>query len=507
MKNTLLLFLSAGQLHAQFMARGKIATQRDFPNAPNGHEEFARFLKAVTCPAYLLVDLIEEDFRQESVPHLFGSKRTALMQRKLEQFYRGSPFHQATLLQRQKSGRRDDDMLFSALTNPSHITPWLNIMLAQRVRLAGIYSVPQISAPLVRDHPSDHLLLISWERLSGLRQTYFSQHRLQISRLTPIYADLSFRDAVAKELGRTYQYLKSLSMLPSGQTLDVRILCHRNDRELLQAQLPVNPDIRYDFADIEAIGRQLNIDYLFADSDASQIFLQRLAAQPPKANYANASHTHYFTLWKTRHALSLAAGAIFGVALLWSAANVWQGRSNESETESLKAQAQRILNDAQAITLGFPATYAPAADMKSAVSVMHRLYQYSPAPLDVLKPISAVLDRFPQIMIDNLGWQMNATEPVAPNTIADVPAQVITIKGHLVDFANDYRGMLYYLERFQGDLAAQGFQVTPLSKPLDVSPSGSIADKREAIGGGPGFSLKISRRPPVESDGNKRPAP
>ena len=67
--------------------------------------------------------------------------------------------------------------------------------------------------------------------------------------------------------------------------------------------------------------------------------------------------------------------------------------------------------------------------------------------------------------------------------------------------------LLYYLERFQGDLAAQGFQVTPLSKPLDVSPSGSIADKREAIGGGPGFSLKISRRPPVESDGNKRPAP
>jgi len=38
----------------------------------------------------LLVDLIEEDFRQEAVPHLLGSKRTALLQRKLEQFYRGT---------------------------------------------------------------------------------------------------------------------------------------------------------------------------------------------------------------------------------------------------------------------------------------------------------------------------------------------------------------------------------------------------------------------------------
>src|SRR3989338_4306104 len=130
MKNTLLLFLSAGHLHAQFMANGKIATQRGFPSTPDGHEEFAGFLKAVTCPAYLLVDLIEEDFRQETVPHLIGSKRTAMLQRKIEQFYRGSPFHQATLLKRQKTGRRDDDILFSALTNPSHIMPWLNIMLA-----------------------------------------------------------------------------------------------------------------------------------------------------------------------------------------------------------------------------------------------------------------------------------------------------------------------------------------------------------------------------------------
>ena len=499
MKNSLLLFLSVGHLHAQFMASGKIATQRDFPSSPGGHEEFAGFLKAVTCPAYLLVDLIEEDFRQESVPHLFGGKRTALLQRKLEQFYRGSPFHQATLLQRQKTGRRDDDMLFSALTNPSHITPWLNILLAQHIRLAGIYSVPQISAPLARNNPSDHLLLITWEKFSGLRQTFFSSHHLQISRLTPIYAELSFRDAVLKELTRTYHYLKSLSLLPSGQILDVRILCHRNDLKLLQEQLPITPDMRYDFADIEETGRQLNIDYLFTDSDASQIFLQSLAAHPPKTHYANTSHTHYFTLWELNRAMSLASGALLAGALSWGAINFWHYSGHASEAESLKAQAQRILGEAQKITLTFPSTYAPAADMKSAVSIMRKLDQYAPAPLDVLKPVSAVLGRYPQIKLDDLAWQMNAAEPVAPSTLADVPAQVITIKGHLADFANDYRGMLNYLERFQSDLVMRGFQVNALSKPLDISPSGSIADKREASEHALGFSLKISRRPPIEA--------
>jgi len=460
MKNALLLFLSADQLHAQFMANGKIATQRDFPNSTSGHEEFTSFLNAVTCPTYLLVDLIEEDFRQETVPHLIGSKRTTLLQRKLEQYYRGSPFHQTTLLQRQKSGRRDDDMLFSALTNPSLITPWLNIMLALKIRLAGIYSVPQISAPLVKNHPSDYLLLISWEKFSGLRQTYFSKHRLQISRLTPVYTERSFNDAVVKELTRTYQYLKSLSLLPSGQTLDVRILCHRNDLNLLQAGLPDTPDMRYDYADIEEIGKQLNIDYLFTDSDASQIFLQHLAARPPKSHYANASHTHYHALWQLKHTINLTSGALLAGALLWGAFDFWQSSGDASEAEALKIQAQHTMGEVQKIMLTFPSTYAPAVDMKSAVTVMRKLDQYSPAPLDVLKPVSAALDRYPQIKLDDLAWQIDATEPVAPGTLADVPAQVITFKGHLTDFANDYRAMLNYLERFQGELAAQGFQVT-----------------------------------------------
>jgi len=90
-------------------------------------------------------------------------------------------------------------------------------------------------------------------KISGLRQTYFSNHRLQISRLTPVHDELSFRDAVVKELARTHQYLKSLSLLPPGQILDVRIMCHRNDLNLLQSELPVSQDMRYDYADIEAI--------------------------------------------------------------------------------------------------------------------------------------------------------------------------------------------------------------------------------------------------------------
>lgn len=493
----LLLFLGADHLHAQIMANGKIALQRGFTASPEGQENFAAFLQEAKHPTYLLVDLIEEDFRQETVPHLIRHNRSALLERKFEQFYRNTPFRQATLLQRQKSGRRDDDMLFSALTNPALIKPWLDIILAQQTPLAGIYSVPQISAPLVKDHPSNHLLLISWEKSAGLRQTYFSGHRLQISRLTPVHAGLTFQSAVVSELTRTYQYLKSLSLLPPGQTLDVRLLGHSHDLIELQLELPRSADMHYDFADLADLAGRHNINYRFADSDATQVFLHQLATQPPQTHYANAAHTHYFTLWQLRRALNLSSGTLLAGMLLWGATNLWQSSNDAAEAASLKAMAQRTQEEAQKITLAFPSTHAPAVDMKAGVSIMHWLNRHNPTPGSILRPVGATLERHPQIEIDDLAWRMDAAEPVAPATLADIPAEVITIKGRLIDFANDYRAALKHLEEFQRDLAAQGYQVTVLSRPLDVSPDGSIADRRETQTDALNFSLKISRRPPA----------
>lgn len=495
MEHCLLLFLSADHLHAQHMAGGKIVTQLDFPDSPDGRANFSAFLQTAKYPTYLLADLIEEDFRHETVLHLSGGSRTALLQRKLDQFYCDTPYHLATLLQRQSTGRRDDDMLFSALTNPALIAPWLEIMLAQQTLLAGIYSVPQISAPLVENHPSNHLLLISWEKFAGLRQTYFSDHRLQISRLTPIHAGLTFHAAVANELAHTYQYLKSLSLLPSGQTLDVRILCHAEDRARLEASnLPDGADMHYDFADLNEVARQLKVDYSFTDSDASQIFLHLLAAKPPKANYANAGHRHYHQLWQLRRALNWSCVALLLCSLSWATADILQNSGHTEKVASLNDQTQQIFGETQQITRTLPNTRTPASDMKTGVSVMRKLDQYAPVPSEILRPISAMLDRYPQIELDEFSWQTNATESVPANTPAGVPAQIISLKGHLTGFANDYRAALNYLERFQRDLAAQGYQVTALSKPLDLSPGGSIADQREARANAFDFSLKLFRR-------------
>lgn len=502
-----LIFLSAEHFHVHTWKNGALSGARSFADSHEGREQFATFLQAHRGPAYLLTDLIEEDFRHEIVPHLRGSERTELIQRKFEQFYRNSPFRQALLLRRLKEGRRDDDILFSALTNPPLILPWLGIMQEQFTPVAGVYSVPNISAPLVKSIPSDHLLLLSWEKHAGLRETYFDAKLLRFSRLTPIGADRSFSETVATEAARTQQYLKSLSLIPAGNVLDVYIICHASDRRDLAEHLGDSADIRYTYLDIQELGQRIKSKTAYEDSDATPLFLHLLATHPPPSHYAAPAITRLFRLLQVRRSLFWLSGMLTAASLLWSAANAWEGRWLAGDSEFLRAQAAKLSQQAQQVAQGSSNTPTSASDMKAAVLLVRELGSYSPPPQNILTNLSRALDDFPRIHIDKLSWQMYAgqiratpdnTMPATPQPnggTAGAPAHVILLDGKLTGFTvGDYRNMLGYMERFQQALAQRGYGVTVLSLPLDISPKGSIA---ASVGEGnvlpTHFSLKLSQ--------------
>jgi hypothetical protein len=482
-----LLFLSADTFHASIWHGGKMGAPLTFSNDANGRENFSAYLKQHRNPAYMLVDVIEEDFRLETVPHLTGSARRDLQARKFEQFYRGTPFRQALLLQRQEEGRRDDEMLFSALTNPQRISPWLDTLLANRIPLVGIYSLPNISSPLLKDLPSDHVLLLSWEKNAGLRQTYFNNKRLHFSRLIPVAAE-SFTDSVATETPRTQQYLKSLSLPPPGEVLDVYIICHVKDRVALQARLEGSGDLRYTYLDIQELGKRVKSRNTYSDSDATPLLLHLLASKPPKSQYANSEHTHFHWLRQARRLCFILAALTALGGVVWSGMAFWQGREYISGTAPLNMQTERNRQQTQQIQSGFASSNIPATDMKTAVLLSRKLNLYTPPTEEILHELTYALDKFTQIKVNKLSWQSSAAD-AAPSLY---PAQVITFDGSLVDFGNEYRKALGYLERFQQALTQQGYTVTAVKLPLDVSSKGSLSGNTNKMDGSAAqFTLKI----------------
>ena len=492
MKRTL-LFLSSDTFQALQWSGADFTSTQTFSNDADGRESFAIYLENHPYPAYMMVDVIEEDFHHETVPHLTGSSRNALFERKFEQYYRSTPFRQATLVKRQDEGRRDDDMLFSALTNPQRISPWLDTLHAQKTPVVGIYSVPNVSTAVVQAIPSEHILLLSWEKDAGLRQTYFNNKRLHFSRLTPTNLNSSFSAAVASETPRTQQYLKSLSLPPPGEILDIHVICHASDKQELETLLEGDNSLRFSLVDINQFAQTHHCKHQFTDSDATHLFLSLLAKKPPSSHYANAQHTHFYWLWKLRKILFGLAllTALVGAAL--SGATLFESWNLTDETQPLNDKATRMRDQTQQVQSSFANTSIPAADMKSAVLLARSLSQYSPPTKEVLLGVSQVMNRFPRITLNKLAWQTSAAD-AAPSPY---PAQVILFEGALNEFGTDHRKALAYLEQFQQALTQHGYTVSATTLPLDVTSQGSInGDSANAQNKGAQFTLKIIWRQP-----------
>lgn len=470
-----LLFLSADHLQVYAWDGVKLSEAYDFANDADARKQFSDYLQQHREPACLLVDGIEEDFRQESVPHLTGKNRRDLIERKFEQYYRNTQFRQAKVLYRHTDGRRDDAMLFSALTNPQRICPWLDILQSERIPLIGIHSLPCISPPLLKEIQSAHVLLLSWEKYAGLRQTYFHKQYLHFSRLTPINGHSSFSAAVASETLRMQHYLNSLSLPSSGEVLDIFIICHANDKPALESGLQSDRELNYNYLDIQTLGERIKANAIYSDSDATALFLHLLASQPPSVQYANSTHKHYYQLWLLRWMLFALAAIIALASALWSGLTFWHGHDYAAETKILRKQTAQLESEVKNIQQKFPVTTIPADDMKTAVTLMRKFDNYFPPPEKILFDLSSALNNFTRIRLGKIAWQSSGAD-AAPSVY---PAQVITFDGELLGFGNDFRSALAYLESFQQALAQTGYTVTAQKLPLDISPKGSISGEMQ----------------------------
>jgi hypothetical protein len=196
-------------------------------------------------------------------------------------------------------------------------------------------------------------------------------------------------------------------------------------------------------------------------------------------------------LWQLRFVLFGLAVVIVLLGLLWSGMAFWQSEQFASETTPLLQQTARLQTQAQEIQRNFANTSVPAADMKTAVLLARSLNQYSQPPQEILYELSAVLESFPRVTLNNLSWR-TSPEDAAPS---QYPAQTITFIGTLTGFGNDHRSALAYLEKFEQALIQHGYTVSATALPLDITSKGSISGQSAGASQGQ-FTLKIVWRTP-----------
>ena len=174
---------------AQEWAGHRLASSVYFEPDDQGLDLFSAYLRSFRGESVrLLVDLIEEEFRQVRVPLLRGSDRKAILDRNFAKFFRTSEYRFAISQSIEKKTRKEEKLLLVGLTNQYLLEPWLKIIEETRTPLSGIISLPLLAENFVKELRAEHraVILVSQQVPSNLRQSVFIDGKLVLSRLVPI---------------------------------------------------------------------------------------------------------------------------------------------------------------------------------------------------------------------------------------------------------------------------------------------------------------------------------
>ncbi len=513
----------------------RIAARREFAVSGTGAIEFERHLAGLALePTYLFTDLTEEDFRLDTIPHVGARDRQAIFARKLNQIFRNTPYRYAVMQGRETEGRRDDRVMYTAITNPEVLRPWVEAIERHKVPLAGIYSTAVFSAVLLEelDLVFAHALLVTFTPGQAMRQTYFRDNEIKFSRLTPIDLEegQTLGTMIAEETTRTWQYLDSLRHFAADDRLEVCVLLHPSDRAAVQPELRDFAQIQYRVIDIEQASMKLGLKPAPLDSTAEEVMVHLFLLRPCGNHFAPAELRRYAIQRRVRIALNQASIAALAAGIAWGGYNLARAFQGGEADHQLNGQITEYNREYDEITRAMPSFGVGGSTMRDAVSFYNGAIKPFPSMAGFLRPISVVLLARPDVRLSQLSWQatddLKTVAPIAASTLRNAPPvkavpaageaavaappspaanppfaggryEVALLEATVRVGTNDFRGALERVEQLAEAIGRiPGYTAEVAASPLDVRSSLEIQgrhDEKESPTMEPRFVVRVVR--------------
>ena len=428
------------------------------------------------------------------------------MARKLSQIFRNTPFRYAQVQGRESEGRRDDRVIYTAITNPEALRVWLEMIERLKVPLEGIHSAAVFSGVLLDelDLLFPHALLVTFTPGDAMRQTYFRDREIKFSRLSPI--DLgegqTLGGMIAEETTRTWQYLDSLRNFAPEDRLEVCVLVHKNDRAAVEPALRDFAQLQYRLLDMDEVAIKLALKPPPLDSTAEEVMVHLFLLRKIPNHFATPEMRRYAIRRSARILLTQLSLALIGVSLAWGAWNIW-GVYGETD-QRLSSQVVGLNRESDEILHSLPSFGVGGACMRDAVAYNGALRRF-PTVTEFLVP-SPGSCAYPDVKLTQVAWeatddpkatpriratamhdppsvksasrtaataaQANADKDVANPPFAGGRYEVALLEATVRVPNNDFRGARAQVERLVNDIGQiEGFSADVTDSPLDTSPT------------------------------------
>ncbi len=465
-----------------------------FEPTENGLNQFRNYLlQTESISSKFLVDVIEEDFRNEKIPHVGSKDRSAVIGRLIDRYYRSSQdysYHE--LIGREKEGRKDDIVLLGAMTNPRLIQSWLSIIEECEVPLSGIWTLPLISKKVLKTLKACNgvVLLVSQQVNSNVRQTLFRDGKLLSSRQSIINQDMGDISSIGKlaapEVDRTIEFLRAQNLVAAGEVINLHIIGSNEQLLSLQTSFKSNDKqtvVIHPVSDIQSKLGLTGVEERFSDSLFAWLCLDQ------KISPGHYGERKIFTRYRNK----LSAMALYAASLIVMIAGVLLTESNISDTLEheksvllLKEEEQNYKALYSKKFKDFEEVFENAGVMNSAVDLAERItINGTTSPLDFLISLSDILsqDEAHSLHIDKIKWQAVNIDAKSKkinraNFTDDHPVKHDAIvTGRIDDPEYNYRASIEHIQRIIQYLkdSPQVENVETLAMPVDLRPGSKFS--------------------------------
>ncbi|MDP1526636.1 MAG: hypothetical protein Q8M20_12560 [Rhodocyclaceae bacterium] len=481
-----------------------------FPADESGYERFAHFLRGHDKWLYtLLADVAEEGFQLEDIPFSSGKDRAAIIKRKLGQYYYGTPFSLARSEGRLKQGRRDERLLLMALTQPQTLDPWLLRLDEAQVALQGIYSLPQLAAQLLSEDASAQQLLIA-PTPAGLRQVFFDHRQLRLSRQTPLATGSAQETAIATatEAGKMHQYLAGQRLIDRQKPLAVRVVAHPDQVSALRERCQDTDTLHFDIIDLLQESTRLGLRKYDGKLHAGMLFCHLLVKKSPSEQFALPAQRRFFRLWQIRFTLNTVSALILAGGLLFATKLFLDTLDFQTEIQQIEQQTRLDQQRYDATLEALPKIPLTTDNLRALVTRFEAESRRAQGMGPTLAQLSQSMERFPDISLDKLEWQLleklEVTTAVTPfpgsTTLASLgsgPFAQLTINARLpVSLASMQTAQIDRVNAFFQDLAQTPDTVVLIQQmPVDAQSTTTLkSDQERGTPEAPRFAFRLIRK-------------
>ena len=388
--------------------------------------------KLPNAPLQLLVNILEEDFQRENIPHVNSKERQALTDRLLKRHYRDEKFTHVSLQERSKEGRKDDTVLLSSIGVPDTLQRWLDVIYEMKLPLSGIWSSALLTTDLLKRifKEEKNRLLVSLEEKNTYRQSLLLRNQLIISRKTKSFSLPTIKDRaefLLESIDQLHKFANNKRIIDFQEKLKVTCII----RNITYQKLDKSHDdesLEYELITLKDIGEKLSIK---TDEKVNMPIIYSFACAK-----ANSYRPHYdikkeklpYLQYKMSrlafYTISLSIIAVLSISGIIAINNI----NMLNKIDRVERQSQQLTEHYQKIFSPIQNQLNGAVDVQALVEEAEAYkHEATPLPTDLFRQLSNIFSEpeFAQLKPTQLHWQrytgteLESLQQFFPNSNAD----------------------------------------------------------------------------------------